>query len=106
MNIGYACVSTDPQDVTAQCNGLHALGVPAYRIDVDHGLTGSNRERPGVHQALVGLQGPQPRANAAEISRTGGAAAAVVALLTRAATGRAGDRASSTPTTSPGLLLS
>jgi hypothetical protein len=29
LNIGYARVSTDQQDLTAQRNGLQALGVPA-----------------------------------------------------------------------------
>jgi hypothetical protein len=46
LNIGYARVSTDQQDLTAQRDGLQALGVPAQRIYVDHGLTGTNRERP------------------------------------------------------------
>ena len=53
LNIGYARVSTDQQDLTAQRDGLAALGVPADRIYVDHGLTGTNRERPGLHQALA-----------------------------------------------------
>jgi DNA invertase Pin-like site-specific DNA recombinase len=53
LNIGYARVSTDHQDLTAQRDGLAALGVPADRIYVDHGLTGTNRERPGLHQALA-----------------------------------------------------
>jgi DNA invertase Pin-like site-specific DNA recombinase len=53
LNIGYARVSTDQQDLTAQRDGLQALGVVAERIYVDHGLTGTNRERPGLHQALA-----------------------------------------------------
>jgi len=53
LNIGYARVSTDQQDLTAQRDGLQALGVEAERIYVDHGLTGTNRERPGLHQALA-----------------------------------------------------
>ena len=53
LNIGYARVSTDDQDLTAQRDGLEALGVAAERIYVDHGLTGTNRERPGLHQALA-----------------------------------------------------
>jgi DNA invertase Pin-like site-specific DNA recombinase len=53
LNIGYARVSTDQQDLTAQRDGLRALGVPTARIYVDHGLTGANRERPGLHQALA-----------------------------------------------------
>jgi DNA invertase Pin-like site-specific DNA recombinase len=45
--VGYACVSTEQQDLTAQRNGLQALGVGDDRIYVDHGLTGTNRDRPG-----------------------------------------------------------
>ena len=44
--IGYARVSTDAQDLTAQRDGLLALGVDPGRLYVDHGLTGANRERP------------------------------------------------------------
>jgi hypothetical protein len=39
--VGYARVSTEQQDLTAQRNGLHALGVGDDRIYVDHGLTGT-----------------------------------------------------------------
>ena len=39
-------MSTDQQDLTSQRDGLAALGVAANRIYVDHGLTGTNRERP------------------------------------------------------------
>ena len=53
LNIGYARVSTDQQDLTVQRDALQALGVQAERIYVDHGLTGTNRERPGLHQALA-----------------------------------------------------
>jgi DNA invertase Pin-like site-specific DNA recombinase len=45
--IGYARCSTDQQDLTAQRDALLGLGVEAERIYVDHGLTGTNRERPG-----------------------------------------------------------
>ena len=38
--IGYARCSTDEQDLTAQREGLAALGVTPDRIYVDHGLTG------------------------------------------------------------------
>ncbi len=51
--IGYARCSTDQQDLTAQRNGLLGLGVEEARIYVDHGLTGTNRERPGLREALA-----------------------------------------------------
>ena len=51
--IGYARVSTDAQDLTAQRDGLLALGVDSGRIYVDHGLTGTNRKRPGLREALA-----------------------------------------------------
>ncbi len=51
--IGYAPVSTDAQDLTAQREGLLALGVDLPRIYVDHGPTGTNRERPGLREALA-----------------------------------------------------
>jgi DNA invertase Pin-like site-specific DNA recombinase len=51
--IGYARVSTDQQDLTAQRDGLTALGVAPSRVYVDHGLTGTNRERPGLREALA-----------------------------------------------------
>ncbi len=51
--IGYARVSTDGQDLTTQQNGLAALGVAPDRIYLDHGLTGTNRERPGLREALA-----------------------------------------------------
>ena len=51
--IGYARVSTDAQDLTAQRDGLLALEVDAGRIYVDHGLTGTNRDRPRSRLALA-----------------------------------------------------
>ena len=51
--IGYARVSTDSQDLTAQREGLLALGVAGDRVYVDHGLTGANRERRGLREALA-----------------------------------------------------
>lgn len=44
--IGYARCSTGHQDLTAQHDGLVGLGVRDTGISVDHGLTGTNRERP------------------------------------------------------------
>jgi DNA invertase Pin-like site-specific DNA recombinase len=51
--IGYVRCSTDQQDLTAQRDGLAALGVAGSRIYVDHGLTGTNRQRPGLREALA-----------------------------------------------------
>jgi hypothetical protein len=51
--VGYARVSTEQQDLIAQRNGLRALGVGDDRIYVDHGLTGTNRDRPGLRLALA-----------------------------------------------------
>ena len=58
--VGYARCSTDQQDLTAQRDGLLAFGVEAERIYVDHGLTGTNRERPGLREALAGAVGRCP----------------------------------------------
>lgn len=51
--IGYARVSTDEQDLTVQREALQALGVVPERVYVDHGLTGTSRERPGLRQAMA-----------------------------------------------------
>src|SRR4051794_24597287 len=55
--IGYTRVSTDAQDLTVQREGLLALGVDPARLYVDHGLTGTNRERPGLREALAACRG-------------------------------------------------
>jgi DNA invertase Pin-like site-specific DNA recombinase len=54
--IGYARCSTDKQDLSAQRAALAELGVAADRIYVDHGLTGTNRARPGLNQALAAVR--------------------------------------------------
>jgi len=54
--IGYARCSTDKQDLTAQRQALKALGVSEERIYTDHGLTGTNRARPGLDQALAAVR--------------------------------------------------
>lgn len=51
--IGYARVSTDGQDLTVQREALVVLGVPAERVYVDQGLTGTARDRPGLREALA-----------------------------------------------------
>jgi DNA invertase Pin-like site-specific DNA recombinase len=54
--IGYARCSTDRQDLTAQQEALVKLGVEEGRIYTDHGLTGTNRMRPGLDQALAAVR--------------------------------------------------
>ncbi len=51
----HSC-STDKQDLAAQKAALEQLGVAADRIYTDHGLTGTNRSRPGLDQALAAVR--------------------------------------------------
>ena len=51
--IGYARVSTNDQDLTAQKNALIALGLTPEKTFTDQGLTGANRARPGLREALA-----------------------------------------------------
>lgn len=53
---GYARCSTDKQDLTAQKTALRELGVAEDRIYTDHGLTGTNRARPGLDQAIAAVR--------------------------------------------------
>jgi DNA invertase Pin-like site-specific DNA recombinase len=53
LKIGYARVSTDAQDLTAQRDALDALGVEPDRVYVDRGFTGTTRHRPGLAEALA-----------------------------------------------------
>ena len=48
--------STERQDLTAQRRILSDLGVADDRVYLDHGLTGRNRSRPGLTQALAALR--------------------------------------------------
>jgi len=54
--VGYARCSTAAQDLTAQQDALRALGVKKERIYLDRGLTGRNRERPGLGKALAAVR--------------------------------------------------
>jgi len=54
--IGYARCSTDRQDLSAQRRTLRELGVSDDRVYLDHGMTGTNRSRPGLEQALAAVR--------------------------------------------------
>ncbi|MGO9960050.1 MAG: recombinase family protein [Solirubrobacteraceae bacterium] len=54
--IGYARCSTDKQDLTAQRQTLRQLGVCEDRVYLDHGMSGRNRRRPGLQQALAAVR--------------------------------------------------
>lgn len=58
MHIGYARCSTQhqDQDLTAQREALAALAVEKTRIYTDAGLSGTNRDRPGLREALAALR--------------------------------------------------
>ena len=53
FRIGYARCSTDKQDTELQRQALAGLGITDDRIYIDEGLTGTNRARPGLDQALA-----------------------------------------------------
>lgn len=54
--VGYARCSTAEQDLAAQRETLRQLGVLEDRIYLDHGLTGRDRRRPGLEQALAAVR--------------------------------------------------
>jgi hypothetical protein len=54
--IGYARCSTDKQDLAAQRQTLRQLGVSDDRVYLDHGMTGRDRRRPGLQQALAAVR--------------------------------------------------
>ncbi len=54
--VGYARCSTDKQDLAAQRTALEGLGVAPDRVYTDHGLSGTNRARPGLDQALAAVR--------------------------------------------------
>ncbi len=54
--IGYARVSPEEQDLTAQRDALENMRIRAKRIYVDHGLTGTNKNRPGLREAMAGCR--------------------------------------------------
>src|SRR3954454_25312947 len=60
LSIGYARVSTEGQDLTTQRDALAGLGVAPERVYLDHGLTGTNRDRPGLREALAACRDGTP----------------------------------------------
>jgi DNA invertase Pin-like site-specific DNA recombinase len=56
IKVGYARVSTIEQDLSVQRDALVRLGVDEAHIFVDHGMTGTNRERPGLREALAAVR--------------------------------------------------
>lgn len=56
VKIGYAHASTNRQDLSAERDALVRLGVDEARIFVDHGMTGTNRARPGLRKALAAVR--------------------------------------------------
>lgn len=55
--IGYARCSTTGQPSNAHRQALRGLAVEEDRIYLDHGLSGRNRDRPGLAQALAAVPG-------------------------------------------------
>lgn len=53
--VGYARRSLDKQGLSAQREILLSLEVSEGWIYLDHGLTGTNRDRPGLAQALAAM---------------------------------------------------
>ena len=51
MNIGYARVSTEEQNLDLQLQALEAAG--CVKIYEDHGVSGAAVERPGLAEALA-----------------------------------------------------
>jgi DNA invertase Pin-like site-specific DNA recombinase len=56
MSIGYARCSTDKQDLEANRQILLDLGVAADQIYLDRAYSGTNRDRPGLDQALAAVR--------------------------------------------------
>jgi hypothetical protein len=54
---GYAGCTTGDRDFTAQRARLRELGVPDGRVYLNQGLTGTNRQRPGLALARAAVRG-------------------------------------------------
>lgn len=60
LKVGYARVSTDEQDLTAQRDGLAAFGIDPKRIYVDHGLRAATRTVMGCGRRWRPAGAPTP----------------------------------------------
>jgi len=60
LRVGYARCTMDDQDLDAQRQALHRLGVSARRTYVDHRPTGTSRRRPGPREALAACRQATP----------------------------------------------
>ena len=69
MKIGYARCSTDEQDLTAQIDALKRLGVEEAHLYTDAGYTGTNRDRPGLREALAAASRPGDELVVAKLDR-------------------------------------
>lgn len=54
--VGYARCGIDKRDLAAQRRALAALGVPADRVYLDRGYAGTDRQRPGLGEALAAVR--------------------------------------------------
>ncbi|MER5635120.1 recombinase family protein [Streptomyces nitrosporeus] len=59
-SIDYARCSLDEQDLTARRGILPGLGIAGERVHPDHGLTGTNRGRPGPARATAAAHACDP----------------------------------------------
>lgn len=56
VKVGYARVSTVEQDTTVQQQQQQLAASGVERVFLDHGLTGKNRDRPGLREALAAVR--------------------------------------------------
>lgn len=67
--VGYARVSTEEQDLTAQRDAVTILGVEPECVYVDHGFSGRNKNRAGLCEALAACRAGQPSMKPSEWAR-------------------------------------
>ena len=70
MLIGYARVSTNDQDLTAQKNAFAALGDLLQKAFTDQGLTGTNRARSSLREASAACRAGRLTRSLRDVVRT------------------------------------